>query len=367
MSERAESSEADVNTGGGARPGAVPEQPGARGRVAGRPRGFARPGGSLHVPGLASRYGLLLAWAVEIVIFGLAEPGSFLTVSSFQQLASSQAHLVMLSLAVVPTLAVAEIDLSIASVMAMSATVFGQLNGVDHWNLWGALALTLAGCLLIGAVNGAITVYLRVRGIVVTLGMGTLALGVALEVSNNLTVGGISPGLQKAVSTRLLGISVAFYVALVVAVVLWYLLRHTPAGRSMLFIGFNREVSRLSGIPVSRLRLTGFVLSSGLAGVAGIVAIGVAGGADPTSFSPLLLPAFAATFLGTLIFTPGRVNPLGNVVALYFLATGIFGIELLGVGTWINDVFYGGALVVIIAMSGLSDILGLKYRKGARI
>lgn len=329
---------------------------------AGARTGHARP----RVSALLSRYGLLLAWAAEILIFGLVEPGSFLTASSFRQLASSQADLVILSLAVVPTLAVAEIDLSVASVMALSATLFGQLNGVDHWSLVGAMAMALAASLAVGLVNGATTVYLRVRGIVVTLGMGTLSLGIALEVSGNLTVGGVSTGLQNAVNHRVGGVSIAFFIALFIAVALWYLFRHTPTGRWMLFIGFNREVSRLSGVRVSRLRLAGFLLGSGMAGVAGIVAIGVAGGADPTSFSPLLLPAFAATFLGTLIFTPGRVNALGNVVALYFLATGIFGIELLGVGTWINDVFYGGALVIIIALSGLSDILGLKYGRGAR-
>lgn len=318
--------------------------------------------GRRHLPGLLSKYGLLLAWGIEILIFGIVEPGSFLTVSSFQQLASSQADLVILSLAVVPTLAVAEIDLSIASVMAMSATIFGQLNGVDHWSLWSALVIALAASLTVGLINGVITVYLRVRGIVVTLGMGTLAIGIALEVSKNLTVGGVSRSLQSVANDRVLGVNISFFLALLIALALWYLLRHTPAGRSMLFIGFNREVARLSGISVSRLRLASFLIGSTTAGVAGIVAIGIAGGADPTSFAPLLLPAFAATFLGMLIFTPGRVNPLGNVVALYFLATGIFGIELLGVGTWINDVFYGGALVVIIAVSGVSERLGLKYR-----
>jgi ribose transport system permease protein len=321
----------------------------------------------IQARGLLPKSAIIIAWLLEIVVFGLLEPSSFLTGSSFKQLASSQASLVILCLAVVPTLAVGEIDLSVASVMALSATTFGQLNGVDHWGFWPAVVVALLAAVLTGVISGATTVYLRVRGIIVTLGMGTFVGGMSLLISHSLTVGGISPGLGDVVTHPLVGISAAFFMALFVAVCLWYLLRHTPTGRSMLFLGFNREVARLSGINEGRLRFGSFVLGSLIAGVAGIVAIGIAGGADPTSFQPLLLPAFAATFLGQLTFTPGRVNPLGNVVALYFLATGIFGIELLGVGTWINDAFYGGALVVIVALSGVVEKVGITSgRQGSK-
>lgn len=307
------------------------------------------------------RYGVVIAWVIEIAVFGILEPHTFLTVRNFKELASSQADLLILSLAVVPSLAVGEIDLSIAAVMALAATLVGQLNGVDHWSLGAALVVAMFSSLLVGVINGVITVYLRVRGIIVTLGMGTLVLGVTLKVSHSLTVSGVSFGLQKAMNHLVGGISASFFYALIVAVAIWYFLRHTPAGRWMLFLGFNREVARLSGINVSRLRLLGFALSSSIAGFAGVVAIGVAGGADPSSFQPLLLPAFAATFLGSLIFTPGRVHSIGNVVALYFLATGIVGLELMGVGNWIDDVFYGAALVATLALSGLAEIIGLRH------
>ncbi len=315
--------------------------------------------------GVVAKYGIVIAWFVEIAIFAAIETSSFFTTSNFKEIASSQADLVILALAVVPTLAVGEVDLSIASVMALSATIFGRMNGSDHYGVAVSLAVALGAALVTGLVSGLITVYLRVRGIIVTLGMGTLVLGVTTEVSHSLTVSGISLAFQNAMNYQIMGISYAFYYAVAVAIILWYLFRHTPAGRWMLFLGFNREVARLSGIEVSRLRLLGFVLGSFIAGLAGIVSIGVAGGADPSSFQPLLLPAFAATFLGSLIFTPGRVNAFGSLVALYFLATGVVGIQLLGVGSWIDDAFYGGALVITVALSGLSELLGLRVRKGS--
>lgn len=315
----------------------------------------------IRVTNVAERFGihrwapkssLIVAWIIAVLIFGAVEPDAFLRISTFQQLASSQADLVVLSLAVIPTLAVSEIDLSVASVMALTATLYGQLNGVDKWPLAVTLIVCIVAAALAGAISGFVTVFLNVRGIIVTLGMGTFLLGITSYVSHSLTVGGITAGLGDVVNYQILGIRSAFYMAIALAVCIWYLLTHTPLGRAMLFLGFNREVARLSGIPEGSIRFLSFVLGSVIAGFAGIIAIGVAGGADPSSFQPFLLPAFAATFLGTLTFTPGRVHPIGNIVALYFLATGIYGIELLGVGNWINDAFYGGALVAIVALSG---------------
>jgi len=314
--------------------------------------------GPLTTTGLASRYGLLVVWALEIAGFALAAPTTFFRVNSFTQLASSQAALAILALAVVPTLAVAEVDLSVAAVMGLSAITFGQLNGVEHSSVWAAAVVALVAALAAGLISGAVTVFLKVQGLIVTLGMGTLVLGLTLLIANSQTIGGISPQVSTLVNTRVGGINLAFFYALAIAVVLWYVLRHTPTGRSMLFLGFNQEVARLSGINGNALRLAGFAVGSLIAGVAGVVSISIAGGADPTSFEPLLLPAFAATFLGTLVFTPGQVNPLGTLVSLYFLATGIYGIQLLGAGTWVSNVFYGGALIVIIAVSGIAANYG---------
>ena len=313
--------------------------------------------------GILGKYAIVIAWLAEIAIFALVDRSSFFSLTNFKEIASSQADLAILSLSVVPTLAVGEIDLSVASVMALSATIFGEMNGIGKDSIWLSLLVALAASVATGLVSGIITVMLRVKGIVVTLGMGTLVLGIALEVSHSLTVTGISSAFQGAMNRPLGGISYTFYYALIITVILWYVFRHTPAGRHMLFLGFNREVARLSGIEVSRLRVVSFLIGSFIAGLAGIIAIGVAGGADPSSFQPELLPAFAAVFLGSLILTPGRINAFGTLIALYFLATGIVGIQLLGAGSWIDDAFYGAALVVTVALSGLAEILGLRVRR----
>jgi ribose transport system permease protein len=121
----------------------------------------------------------------------------------------------------------------------------------------------------------------------------------------------------------------------------------------MRFVGASREVSRLSGVRVDRIRFGSFVFAGLLSGLGGVIASAAIGGYDASSIDSNLLPVFAAVFLSTAIFEPGRFNPLGTLVGIYFLATGILGLQLLGLATWISQVFYGGILVIAVTISTL--------------
>jgi ribose transport system permease protein len=112
-------------------------------------------------------------------------------------------------------------------------------------------------------------------------------------------------------------------------------------------------VSRLAGIRVNRIRFGAFVAAGVIGGVGGVLAAAAVGGFDPGSSQTYLLPTFAATFLGTAILLPGRFNPLGTWIAVYFLATGILGLNLLGFTGWVTSVFYGGVLVLAVTISSV--------------
>jgi ribose transport system permease protein len=306
------------------------------------------------------RYGVVVVWFVEVAIFGVLAPDSFLRWANFASIFSSQAALLVLALAIVPTLIAGEIDLSAAGTMTIAATIVGQLNAVAGINVWVSVAVALVAALVAGLINGVLTVYLGVQSIIVTLGMGTLLIGLSLWISNLLTIGGVSGSLGKAMNTSILSVSAAFYYALAIGVLLWYLYKHTAIGRHVVFIGQNQEVARLSGIDVPRLRVGAFLATGLLSGIAGVIVIGEAGGIQPSSLQTLLLPAFAAAFLSSAIFEPGRINPLGTMVALLFLATGISGLVLVGLNSWIQDVFYGAAVVVAVTVSRVAYLRAKK-------
>ena len=160
--------------------------------------------------------------------------------------------------------------------------------------------------------------------------------------------------ITAVVGLRLFGIPYAFYYSLAAAVVMWYVFDYTPLGRRLLFVGRGREVARLNGIAVDRVRLGALITSAVMSAAAGILYAGVLGSADPYSGLNFLLPAFAAAFLGATTIQPGRFNPWGAVFAVYFLATGITGLSMLGIPLWVTNVFNGGALILAVTISQLT-------------
>jgi ribose transport system permease protein len=299
-----------------------------------------------------SRFALVGVWVVLIILFGILKPDTFLTSSTFTSIFSSQQALVFLCAALLCTIIVGEfVDLSVPSVLSLSATILPVLAAQHGWNVWVASLVAILACVLVGAINGALVVYMGVNTIVVTLGMSTFLLGIELLLSNNNYVTGLPSSFAKIDLLNILGLPVSFYYGILMMLVFAYVLAFTPLGRNMRFVGSNREVSRLAGIRVTRIRFGAFIAAALIAGVGGVVASAGLGGFNPSVSATYLLPTFAAVFLGTAVVQPGRFNPIGTMIAIYFLATGILGLELLGAGEWVADVFYGGVLVVAVAIS----------------
>lgn len=323
---------------------AVPSQP----QTARRGR---RPGPLVVLSHIGNRYALVAVWVAMFCIYLGLMPNKMWRGDSFQSIFGSQQVLVILSFSVLSTLVVGEFDLSFASVMGVGATIIPVLAGLHHVNLALASVIALAACALCGVINAFFVVTLGVSSLVVTLGSGTLLVGVAELISNSSTVSLNSNDFSNLALYPVLGMPVSFYYGLALAIVFAYVCGWTPLGRHMLFVGSNREVARLAGIGVNYVRFGSYIAASLFAGLAGIVLIASVGGYDPTASQTYLLPALAAVFLGTAVVQPGQFNPIGAVIGIYFLETGIFGLQLLGYSGWIQDVFYGAGLVVAVALA----------------
>jgi ribose transport system permease protein len=304
-----------------------------------------------------ARYGLLVAWAAVFVFFSVLPQTSstFPTVDNFATIFGSQAVIAILTLALVIPLTTGDYDLSVAFNLTLSAMVLAILNVEKHWPIVLAMAAALAVGAVVGTVNGAIILYFRIDSLIVTLGTGTFIAGTVLWISGSNTISGVSNELVDwVVVKRFLGIPLEFYYGLILCLIIWYVFELTPLGRRMLFVGRGREVARLSGIRVERIRWGALIASGMISSLAGVVYVGTTGAADPTSGSQLLLPAFAAAFLGSTSISPGRFNPVGALVAVYFLVTGITGFQLLGAQSFVQQLFYGSALVLAVVLSQIA-------------
>jgi ribose transport system permease protein len=298
------------------------------------------------------RYTLIFVWILLIAVFTWTEPGQFLTSANLSSMFSSQSVLMVLTLSLMLTLTAGEYDLSAASVLTLSSMTVAVLNVNQHWPIGLAIVAALVVGVLVGLVNAFFVVMVGIESFIVTLGTGTVAMGVVLWISNENTITGVANWLVSAVIVpKLWGLSFGFLYCLVGTFVFWYLMDYTPLGRRFLFVGRGRNVARLAGLHVPRLRASAFVIGGFVAAFAGVMYTGTAGAADPTSGASLLLPAFAAAYLGSTTIQPGRFNAIGSFIAVYFLVTGITGVSILGAAVFVQNLFYGGALVVAVSAS----------------
>ena len=300
----------------------------------------------------ASRFGLLIAWAGLIVGFGLAAPDTFFSTINFDSIFSTGAIFVILTLGVLPSLSAGELDLSIGGVLGLSMMMTAYSNVNLHLPLGVAVLIALGIGLGVGLINAFLVVVLGIESLIVTLGMGTLLAGLTYGVTAQ-PIFGLSNTLINAATHPIFGLQPTVFYAIGLTVILWYVDRYTAIGQFVFFTGAGRIVARLSGVRVNVVRAETLVFGSLMAAIAGILAAGTAGAADPTAGPSYLLPAFAAAFLGSTAITPGRFNAIGTFCAVYFLQTGVAGLELIGLSGWVDQVFYGGSLIVAVAMPRL--------------
>ncbi|MDA8313093.1 MAG: ABC transporter permease [Actinomycetota bacterium] len=299
------------------------------------------------------RYGVIGVWALLIVVFGALKPSEFLTTTNFETMFDSQGTLLLLALGFIVPLIAGEIDLSLAGSFTIEVVLIGRLDIVHHWG-YAPVFLSIIGLgIVVGVLQGFLIVTLRLNSLIVTLGTGTAFLGIALGIDTTPR-SGVGAGYAQLFSGSFLGLELSFWLALAAVLIGWYVFRYTPLGRRMFFVGANPNVARLSGIRVQRIKFSSLVVSSVVAALASIVAVGYLNGTDPTLGSDLLLPMLSSAFLGTTCFDVGRPSAWGTFVATYLLVTGYTGLEIIGLAGWIQDVFYGGALVIALAVSSLT-------------
>jgi ribose transport system permease protein len=307
------------------------------------------------------RWALVVAWAIVVLVFSLVKPDTYPTSGNFQTIFGSQAVLLVLALGLIVTLTTGDFDLSIASNMSLSAMLIAVLNTQHEWAILPAILFGIAVSTGLGVINGGLVVLVGVDSFIVTLGSGTIALGIVQWISHGNNITGVDTVLTTwTIGHRIAGISLIFYYGVAATVLLFYVFEFTPLGRRLLFVGRGRSVSRLSGLHVSRIRWGAFVVTGLFAGLAGVMYAGSLGGADPASGQTFLLPAFAAAFLGATAIFPGRFNPAGTFIAVYFLVSGITGLQLLGVQNFVQQLFYGGALVVAVTLSQFARRRGVR-------
>ena len=297
------------------------------------------------------RFSGLYVWALLILIFGLWVPSTFLTSSTLQSVLAQQAVTGIVGVGLVFAMASGAFDLSIGGVVGGSAAIVAELL-IHGWASVPAIAVALAFGVAIGLLNSIVVVRLRVDPFIGTLGMQAILFAILGGVTNEQEIVNIPAGYGSLATDKVAGIPLPFVIMLAVAIVAWYALEWTPFGRRLEATGSNRESARLAGVRTGRMMTSAYVASGLGAAIGGAILLSQIEGVDPTTGSEFLLPVYSTVFVGATQIRPGRFNVWGTLLAVYLLATGQAGLELVGAQNWETQLFYGVVLIVAVALAG---------------
>jgi ABC-type sugar transport system ATPase subunit/ribose/xylose/arabinose/galactoside ABC-type transport system permease subunit len=317
------------------------------------PRGSRRRADRRFWLGLGERMGLPALLVVVVIACSIAYPSTFATVGNWQAIASSQSVNVVIALALMIPLLSNNFDLSVGSIAGLSTMVAAGLMSRDGMGLVESCLLVLALGVFIGSVNGLLVTRFGLNGLIATLGSATVLDAMLSWYSNNVSISsGFSQRLVDFGTATIWHVPWLTVVGLSAAAAVAYLITQTPFGRHLVAIGSSNAAARLVGIRVDRLVLTSYVISGGMASLAGILLLAQQGSATPGSNGiGILLPALAAVYLGASTWTPGQFNVVGTVLGLLFVAVTVSGLTLAGAAPWVNGAAYGGALIVAVGAS----------------
>ena len=289
-----------------------------------------------------------------IAIFGALRPTVFLTVGNFVNILEQISILAIIAAVQTVVMVVGDFDLSVGS----TASLGGALTAVllmAGWSIPSAVAMALIAGALIGAVNGALVSYLKLSAFIATLATMTSVTGLAFIITNGANIFGFTKDFLPLGQGRILGVPVPVYVAVVVSLLIWALLRFTTIGRRWRAVGGNAEVARLSGIRVDWVRFIAFVIAGLGSALAGIILVSRLASATAQAGDSQMMLAVAAVFLGMTMSSYGGANIGGTLVGVAILGVLTNGLNIVGVNTYVQQLLTGFIIVAAVGLSRLGQ------------
>jgi erythritol transport system permease protein len=304
-----------------------------------------------------------IALIAVLVFFSFAAP-NFLSAANLILMSKHVALNAFLAIGMTFVIVTGGIDLSVGSIVGLCAMVAGGLilNGFDlhigytvYFNVVEVIGITLGVGLLVGAINGALITQLNVAPFIATLGTLYIARGAALLLSDGATFPNLvgkeefgTTGYGFLGAGRLLGLPVAIWILIVVALGAAYFARFTPLGRHIFAVGGNERAAALSGIRVARVKMFVYMFSGFCAAIVGLVVSSELMASHPATGESFELNAIAAAVLGGTSMSGGRGTIGGTIVGAFVIGILSDGLVMMGVSSFWQMVIKG--LVIIIAV-----------------
>ncbi len=294
---------------------------------------------------------LLVLVAIAIFIFNATVSPYFLNAWSLSDMTFNFTEKALIALAMALVIITGEIDLSVASIIALASTLMGLVL-----NQFGAPTpvLVLTGILTglaCGAFNGWLVTGLKLPSIVVTIGTMSLFRGIAFIILGDQSYGGYPRDFAWFGQGYVWWvISFELVLFLVAAVIFYVLLHHTNFGRRVFAIGNNATAAQFSGVRVDRIKFVLFCLTGLMSGIAAVLLTARLGSTRPSIAQGFELDVITMVVLGGVSILGGAGSIVGVVLAALIIGLVTFGLGLLNVPGIVMSIFTGSLLIVVIAL-----------------
>ncbi len=300
--------------------------------------------------------------AILVIVYGaLAWDKNYFSYQNFRNLMMSLALSTLTAGALMITTLVGQIDASTRGVSGLISVILGVLFQLNGWPVLPSLIVVVIIATLMGLATSVMVVDLKVNGLIATLALVSVYIGIAMFFHNNQMIAVNRPQLQDVIYHDILGLPATVWFAIATLVVLYVILNHTRLGAHIYAIGANPYAATVSGVPVKRVTRTTLVISAVLVAVAGVFSTARAGltllygstGGINWNLGPVILG-------GVSIF--GGVGRIENILlALIFGAVQDNGMNILDMRTaeryLISGVTFLGALIINVTYLRMRKLL----------
>lgn len=324
-------------------------------------RALARPPRWRRALGGTTWWVLVLDLVLIFLFTALSRDQVFWSLQNAQSLLLGGTGALLLALGLAMLLGAGVFDLSLGANVVLSSVVGARtiqaLVGSDpttpDGNVTSAVIAGLMACLLTGGlfglVNGLVVAYLDINSLIATLGTAGIGTGIALLVTDGGDIGGLPPQMQTAFALRsVAGVPLPALIALVIAAVLWAVLRYTRYGLRTLAIGSSRSAAERAGLRIRPHVVTLAVLAGLLAGLAAFVDISRFGSTTVTGYAQAGLAAVTAVVIGGTMLEGGRVSIPGAVWGTVLAVVLQGGLVVLGVAPYWQLIAVGAVLIAAV-------------------
>lgn len=312
----------------------------------------------VNINKIFKEYAMVFIFLGLFILFSIMNP-TFCSWMNIKNLVIQNSYIVVVAVGISFVMMSGSLDLSVGYQVAAIGVLIGRLMTTEGLPVWVAVICGLLFGMLLGFINGGVSVLFKIEPLIVTIATMTIFRGVANLISKGMSYNNFPESFRLITRGTFIGIPVDVWIAIFAIVIASVIYNFTYYGRFVKAMGGNEEATRLAGVNVSLMRISTFVISGLFVAAASCIYISKLSLTNATYGPGIEFTAMTAAILGGISFNSGEGKMWGLVVGIFTLAIIENGMQLAGLNQYIQYIIKGTILILAIAFD--------KYQRNQKV